>query len=202
MKLITRAAACNIKTFMACKFDDDFSGLIIEGEPDEADLWSAWEKITVEYLDISGVEIPELEKRNRMHEIDLSIKVCNLCFIGLENALSYELMDEMGDEFISLLKQNGVSLRWKGDTNDFKKQMQSAQVQYKIKYVRLEELTKELEQVQADATKPETASDFYRLINNIETLMNIRISETEMHMARFGVLVNDYRSLLSKQSPS
>lgn len=202
MKLITRAKDCNIRTYRECRYSDNFETLIIEGEPTAEELFEAWQKIYVEYLDLSGVDIPELEKKNKIAEVDLSIKCCNLCFIALEQAVDSNLMEEIGLSFIPLLKSNGVSVQWNKDVADFKKQLKSAQISYKIKYSRLDELQQELKQIESGDFKPETESDFYRLMNNIETLMNIRISETEMNLARFAVLVKDYVQLISRQSPS
>lgn len=218
MKLITKAKDCNIKTFIDCKFENNFEGLILEGEPSISELMEAWDMIAIEYIDLSGVELPELEKKKKIYEIDLSIKCCNLCFLVLDTSIrelsklsvdQYTNPDRHTLEFkklitdaIPTLKQNGVSLTWRNDVPDFEKQLNSARIQYKLKYVRLEEVTKELEQVQQSGLKPETIKDFYRLINNIEALTNIKIDENIMNLARFAVLISDYRSMIARQSPS
>lgn len=45
-----------LKIFLDCLYDKDYSGLIIEGRPTREQLLQAWEKVYVEYADLSNDE--------------------------------------------------------------------------------------------------------------------------------------------------
>lgn len=54
MKIISTIHKIPLNVFIDALVDHDFSGLILEGEPDEAEISAAWENILNEYNDALG----------------------------------------------------------------------------------------------------------------------------------------------------
>lgn len=187
---------------MQCKYDKQFSGLIIEGKPSKEELKEAFETIETEFNDLCGVFPDELKKTNKVNALIARNKAVELCFFAIDECLRRANVPCL--DALPRLKKHGVNIVWKEDIEDYKKQVQSAKTRNITKEVELEELTKEIENLHKQTVKsPEfTKKNFYQLIVSVEAVLGVKVPETETNMYKFGVLCSDYYELVKRQKAS
>jgi hypothetical protein len=199
VNVISRAADCNIKTYIACKFDNNLTSLVVSGKPTLDELFLAFNNIEMEFCDASGTSVPELGTRKRVMELQCRIKSVELYFVAAEH--SFILLGEPAQAALDGLRKNGVSLSW--PSNDFAKQLKAAQTREKLKHVQLEELLKELEieltiEKRDRPTHQNNVYHFYSLIHALEA-NGFRINETETSILRLGIMIRDFSKMVERQ---
>lgn len=209
VRLISKASDCNIRTFIACLFDNDLQTLVIEGVVPIDILQATWNAIYMEYVDMSGADIPELSSIKSIYALQCRMKQVELLFIAATDCCRFigvpggEEIADILTETIERLKTCGIKLQWKNNQTDFFQQIQKAKTRDKVNYVRLEKLIKELEiEREIERKKRPTSNNdvtlFYSMLNSLEA-EGFRIDEEKTSVARLAIMINDQRKRIERQ---
>ena len=203
MKLISRPRDCNIRTYIECRYDNNLESLIIEGEPSMDELLEAWYNIEIDFADLCKNNTGELAKKYKKLVKKRSLKAIEYYFTAINGALPlYE-----DDRFLNViqqactgLKSTGISLKWHNDPERFANDFERQKSIYDGKVMQLEELEKEIDEVESANREPDTIENFYNLVLSVETLLGFKISESETSLEKFGIMVANYNRVVATQS--
>lgn len=203
MKLISRPRDCNIRTYIECRYDNNLQSLIIEGEPTMDELLEAWLNIEIDFADLCKNNTGELAKKYKSLTKKRAIKVIEFCFTAINGALPlYEEERALNiiKQACTMLKPTGLLLKWQDDPERFANDFERQKSIYDGKVMQLEELEKEIKDVEVANKEPDTIENFYNLLLSVETLLGFKISEGETSLEKFGIMVANYNRVVATQS--
>jgi hypothetical protein len=118
LNYISSASECSLRKFMQAWFEEKYSVLIIEGEVEEEILKTAFEKIHLQYVDLSGLgQTHELQMNISIHYLNTRINAVKT-FIFLQR----EFVKNFDTPFLPGLidfKKYGHSVYWDNDKEAF-----------------------------------------------------------------------------------
>lgn len=166
---VDSAADCTVAQFMACKFENKYDVLAISGEPSLEQLSEAWEKIHVEFIDLSETLIPEVSLLKQIKVLECDIEMINCIVFVLEESvtrLGYPL-----EKAVNMIAQNGHHPKWNNDVDDYLKQCKKIRSKESKNISLLAIKNKELEDYRkAEAAKKtinNSRSEFIRVMNDL-----------------------------------
>jgi hypothetical protein len=185
--VISSASDCTIKVFIKCKFDKDLSALAISGIPSAEELTNAWETINAEFVDLSGIDIPELDLMRTIHELKCRVEASK-CFFQLQHIwlLHFNEPPQPAITAMDELKKYGYRLEWTGDKKVFKRQLAKYELKEKKNEVKLIEKEKELDNFHAAEEQAETNPAVKKTIRNSRTEFIKLLTELQ----KFGYPIN------------
>jgi uncharacterized protein YihD (DUF1040 family) len=118
LNYISNASECSLRKFMQAWFEEKYSVLIIEGEVEEEILKTAFEKIHLQYVDLSGLgQTHELQMRISIHYLTTRITVIKtMLFLHREFIKNFDVPFLPG---LIDFKKYGHSVYWDNDKEAF-----------------------------------------------------------------------------------
>jgi hypothetical protein len=201
MKLINSAATCSINKFITCKFKNDLSVLIVQGEPLGHELFEAWDQIHTEFIDLSGAEIEEIHITAGVHVLELRNKAVEL-FLLLQRQ-SLELLGEPHFPAMEQLVKYGYKLQWRSDKENFLQQIDAVELseaKYKTRLINKEkELQQHREQIKENPPPTQDEGKFYDLLNALQRPPFEYRVDYEMPVAPLARMIKQYGEWVDKQ---
>jgi hypothetical protein len=195
--LINRAVDCSIAKYKRCKFDNDFTAL---GDEPLPVLQEAFQKIQVEYIDAAGIDLPEVKLMARVKEMECR-NIAVEMLLGIQEQI-LPLINEPHQEAIKELKKHGVTLKWNGNVDDFKKQLQRAhlnEVQQKSKLdIRKKELSDYQKTKGTDVVVSDGFETFELMLINLATF-GYRIDEETTSIYKLGLMYKQYAQTMQQK---
>ena len=202
-KLISRAAECSIRIFMACKFDNNLEKLILESTADDfkkTELTEAWDKILAEYIDLSGDSPVEVEMMKGVVYLQARNKSIELA-IWMQHESITKLGHPMFEGF-QLFKKKGYKLIWNSDKDYFIQQLDSIKAREARFHAELDKKRKDLsdfrdKQKQGPEQEASRAT-FISMLNELQRF-GYPIDKDKTTAEDLAVMIYDY-SKLAKES--
>jgi hypothetical protein len=198
MKLINSLHKLPLNTFIDCICDSDFTGLVIEGEPNEQDLSLVWNDLLEQYSDALNDEgsrryilvFKEYQQAKIKHDLIITyIEMLNNYYVP-KWANELNKMVQSSFDFKAALDK---------DVEEYRKLLsrcfnrnKSNLMRYQLAQSKLEEITK---LQSTDGKKPDRAF-FTKVMVNLKN-KNSREIPYDIPTYEFCVLVNDYRDYIS-----
>lgn len=185
--IISTFGDCTIKVFIKCRFDKDYSGLIVSGNPSQEELFNAFDNINSQFLDLSGTEIAEIELLKSIHELNCRIESAK-AFFTLQHIWLYHFDEPPAPAVTAMIElgKYGYKLEWNGDKDLFKSQLAKYEAKEKKNIVRLDGLQKQLDNFHKAEEEAETNPAVKKTIRNSRTEFIRLITELQ----KFGYTIN------------
>lgn len=202
-KIISRAADCNVGKFMQCQYDQEYSVLIVSGEPTPEQLFEAWDKIITEFIDASGQfkEMEEMELLRRKEYLENRNMAIEMTIMAQRVSVD-KLGMPMIDDF-EVLEMNGYRPRWNGDKNKFLLQLDgfaASEASFNSEYIsvckEIEDYYKELEKSNGKKLILSRIK-FLQMVNTLEKF-GYRVDFETTSSERFAIMISDYKEFCAQ----
>jgi hypothetical protein len=164
---------------MDCLFDNDLTALIISGEPTEAELIAAWDKVYTHYCQLSGGSYNEVfELSNQINVLNAKIFIVNGTVIHLQQVYSKELVD--------ILNNLGLKCTLKlEDTGDVLiSKLNTVVTRAKKWVIEMEQLQKDLKKIRETNTEKMDRSNFDDQLEALSSHYGYHVEASRITVAR------------------
>jgi DNA repair ATPase RecN len=175
--------------FLDALCDDNLNSLIIDGKVTRDQLTQAWVLILSEYYELRGDGIEGNEQCALSRDIQ---KLHNHLY--LVDVCVQFLLERYSDSIADSLRQLGYSFRpTSTEPIDYVKQLNSVVQKSKTKYIQLQQLLKQLEQLMDEAgTEKPKREDFERMIIYIEEMQGATYNIDQLTVSKYVMLEKKY----------
>jgi type I site-specific restriction endonuclease len=175
--------------FLDALCDDNINSLIIDGKATNDQLTQAWVLILSEYYELRGDGVESNEQCALSRDIQ---KLHNHLY--LVDVCVQFLLERYSDSIAESLRQLGYSFRPASkEPIDYIKQLNSVVQKSKTRYVQLQQLLKQLEQLMEEAgTEKPKREDFERMIIYIEEMQGATYNIEELTVSKYVMLEKKY----------
>lgn len=175
--------------FLDALCEDNLNSLIIEGKATGDQLTQAWVLILSEYYELRGDGIEGNEQCTLSRDIQ---KLHNHLY--LVDVCVQFLLDRYSDSIADSLRQLGYIFRpTSQEPIDYIKQLNSVVQKSKTKYIQLQQLLKQLEQLMDEAgTEKPKREDFERMIIYIEEMQGATYNIEQLTVSKYVMLEKKY----------
>ncbi len=201
MEIISTASDCSINNYIACKYKQKYHVLNksaaaenIDGTEMLAALIEAFENIDIEFTDLCGVHVEEIDMMRRIFEQECRIDAVKVYLYAMEEHI--KVFGEPSFKAIEYLEQHRYVLLWDGDINRFNKRIKSIRGKEAQHIIRLNLLKKELDEFRKRQSELPTAENgtqkqFISYINHLQK-HGFQINYETTNMYQLGVMWSDY----------
>jgi hypothetical protein len=176
--------SCNkvdLETFLDCLYENDFSGLVIDGQPTEEEIKSAWQKIYLEYCTLI-----QDGQYNEVFELTKDINTTN-AKITLVDGIVKHLVVGFDQELVTVL--NAFSLRCDLREEDYPdaviKKLNGVISRAKKWLIGLELNEQKLSLIQSENTEKTTRDYFDDMMLLINKYNGYHVRKTELTVTEF-----------------
>lgn len=175
--------------FLDALCDDNLNSLIIDGKATSDQLTQAWVLILSEYYELRGDGVEDNEQCALSRDIQ---KLHNHLY--LVDVCVQFLLDRYSDSIADSLRQLGYSFRpTSKEPIDYIRLLNSVVQKSKTKYIQLQQLLKQLEQLMDEAgTEKPKREDFERMIIYIEEMQGATYNIEQLTVSKYVMLEKKY----------
>jgi len=168
--------------FLDCLFDQEYTKLIIEGEPTETELKEAWQKIYLEYLTLMNDN-----SFNHVFELTTQIQATNAQIV-LVNGIIYQLTKGYWKEGVEMLNGIGIPIVINEGDPIFPK-IKTIEGYAKRWIVDVQIKEKELEGLQQRKAKEVGRYSFYESLSAISRHEGYGVLATQIPVAQYCKII-------------
>lgn len=173
--------------FIRCFVHQDFTALIIDGLATEEQLQEAWLLILSEYQELKGEGIDTNEQIRLTRDI---WRLRNHLFL-VDQCIDF-LTKKYSESVANTLRRMGYSFN-PSDPDKYSESLQSVIDKSKTKYIRLQQLVKELQQlVESVPQVTLTEEHFDNMLINIEEMQRVAYSMDTLTVYKYVILEKKY----------
>lgn len=170
-----------IDKFQDCLFDNNYTSLIISGHPSHAELVAAWDKVYMEYCELSqnGLYNEIFEVMKTIEDLNAKINICNNIILYLQYGFDQRLVDILN----SLALRCDVTAEDEGQI--LIKKLNGVIGRIKKWFPKLTESEKELERLRNENTGKMDRGYFDDILEAMSEVKGYYIRGEEITVARF-----------------
>jgi len=180
-KLIDSCDTCKLDIFIKCLVKNDYSGLVIAGNPSQSQISEAWETIYNEYLQIS-----ENQYHKNVLRLYKEIAALKSTIFAVELGL-YILSLRYNPEVVKNLKKLGFDFKFNSENlTEYLKDLDKARIRVGNPKMELKLKEIELERISREASnKPITETDFDKILAQLSKYQGFRLDKTRITVCEF-----------------
>lgn len=203
--IIDCAADCCIKKFMQAWFEGKVSVLVVSGEATDEDLNEAFERIQLEYIDLSGLaESTELDMNVNIHHLNTRINAIKAMLY-----IQREFLQQFGLPLIPGLpdfKRYSHVIYWdfkRPDAEAFLKRLRQIELKESRFIAELDKCIKELiefkeKQKKGEVTITQSRKQFVRNMNTLNRA-GFNVDKDKTSVEEYALMLKDYKEEVTQQ---